>query len=573
MKRPDHIPAAPRQRQHASEIQKWSLFFNLVLALTALYLYRLRSLPTASLGSQVNRPNYHPCDAPLPPLLRGNPPTGDHPVLKHAFQRLDAALHRQFELGSIDSLSVAVVSSGGPVFEWFRGPLRANETHDEKRGAVDRNSVYRLASLSKLATTVETLILRDRGVLSLDDSIAEVFPALHADAAGVPITYRQLLSHMSGLGRDLPPGDAAGKWPESLGGGGPPPMNGLPFPTLDAILKAVIDTPRVVGPYSYPVYSNTGYQLLGMANVAANQKHEGNSAPSTHAELVHRDIFGPLGMNGTSFLVTEANRDQVAISSFVPFEVDQDFKDASNPSGGQLSSLADLVKLTRVLIDPTVPESPLSPHTVREWMRPLHTWFDGFSAVGMLWEIESIQDVSGRKLDVYQKTGELGGHHSNLAINPATSYGVIVLTTGPISRVDPLTKLVLEHVQPAFDIILQALVNSQLIGRWVSDDSRASMSIEMQHGSLYATEYVVDGSDVLAVMQGTDNPSKVAIWFTGDDEFRLAVAADYDGCSFSWVALDAYGYIDGVSVNTIRILDDAERVLFLPSMGIQLRRL
>jgi hypothetical protein len=59
-----------------------------------------------------------------------------------------------------------------------------------------------------------------------------------------------------------------------------------------------------------------------------------------------------------------------------------------NPAGGQMSSLSDLSKLMQVLINPQRPGSILSPFTLREWMRPIHTWFDDYSDVGTLGDLQ-----------------------------------------------------------------------------------------------------------------------------------------------------------------------------------------
>ena len=129
------------------------------------------------------------------------------------------------------------------------------------------------------------------------------------------------MSHMSGIGRDLPPGNAHGHWPNSIFGWGPPGHNGLEFPSHQEVFDGIAQSRPVVAPYTYPVYSNTGYSLLGIANVAANVAASGPSAPSTHAELVQKDIFGPLGFNGTSFLVSEENIRNVVVPSLNPWEI------------------------------------------------------------------------------------------------------------------------------------------------------------------------------------------------------------------------------------------------------------
>jgi CubicO group peptidase (beta-lactamase class C family) len=93
------------------------------------------------------------------------------------------------------------------------------------------------------------------------------------------------------------------------------------MPTEDEILDALKSFPLSNAPYSPPLYSNTGYALLGMAAVAASSAHEGESAPKTHAGLIGRDIFEPLGLNGSSFRVTDENKARVAVASIHSDEV------------------------------------------------------------------------------------------------------------------------------------------------------------------------------------------------------------------------------------------------------------
>lgn len=69
-----------------------------------------------------------------------------------------------------------------------------------------------------------------------------------------------------------------------------------------------------------------------------------------------------------------------------------------------MSSLSDLVKVMQVLLNPRRPESIVSPFTVREWLRPMHSWFDDYSEVGALWEIYSSRDSYGKKQKLYQKS-------------------------------------------------------------------------------------------------------------------------------------------------------------------------
>ena len=140
---------------------------------------------------------------------------------------------------------------------------------------------------------------------------------LHPEPSSAPITLFQLATHMSGLGRDWPPGSAA-NWPYEVSGGGPPPRNGLPFPTYEDVMGDLPKHHLVSSPWTYPSYSNTGIGILGLALAAASTAADGDDVVITHAELLQRDIFGPMGLNGSHFLATTENRDSVVVSSVLP---------------------------------------------------------------------------------------------------------------------------------------------------------------------------------------------------------------------------------------------------------------
>ena len=132
-----------------------------------------------------------------------------------------------------------------------------------------------------------------------------------------PITLYQLATHTSGLGRDWPPGTVS-DWPESLFGGGPPPTNGHSFPSHDALLEAIATHHLTSPPASYPAYSNTGTGLLGMVLERANNAADSMTPVNSYADLLQRDIFGPMGLNGSHFLTTEENKHLVVVPSRGP---------------------------------------------------------------------------------------------------------------------------------------------------------------------------------------------------------------------------------------------------------------
>lgn len=144
--------AAPQRR-------RTSVYLYLVLLILTVIVIQCASLkPWTRSGSLPNR-----CSPPLPDLLSNYSVDASHPLVVSASIALDAFFSARASEEDIDSISISIVTPFGPVFEQSYGVLKANET---KQGVVDRHAIYRIASISKMFTVLETLILRERGLLN-----------------------------------------------------------------------------------------------------------------------------------------------------------------------------------------------------------------------------------------------------------------------------------------------------------------------------------------------------------------------------------------------------------------------
>ncbi|KAJ7200974.1 beta-lactamase/transpeptidase-like protein [Mycena rebaudengoi] len=515
--------------------------------------------------------------------------------IKRALENIDLLVQHSFAAGGIDGLVVAIVTGQEAIYDTAMGPLKTNETSPERRSTVDKHSIFRIASGSKLFATLETLILREKGALQWDDPITKFFPDFSYDSGewahrGLshlpqePLTLRQLASHMSGLTREYPRGNMK-NWPHSLEGTGPPPTNGCPFPTVNQLMAGLKKYPLAVPTYSYPVYSNVGIAVLGQVAVVANalfEKSRNISArpPGTWATLAQRDIFDRLDLNGSSFLVTPENQAHIAVASKNSYEVDWDFLDAMSCSGGQMSSLSDYIKVMQNILDPTRPESLLPPHVIREWLRPLHGWMDERTEVGMLWEIEKIYDSHGRSIRVFQKLGVLGASRSVFAINQDMSYGVALLMTGSASTAGDIVLEIFRQLQPALDRILAERAMELYAGRWIfrsNDDSE--IIVRVREGSLWIKKLQLNGTDVLRLTQDIPakdkgvSPFPITMWPTGRlHEFRMAFSTSSQTCMRSWATIDD-GFARGYPTDLIYFKEDKNGMtLHVPSVDVVLVR-
>ncbi|TCD61213.1 hypothetical protein EIP91_008782 [Steccherinum ochraceum] len=528
------------------------------------------------------------CHPFLPPLFVETPPAASHPTAVLAASRtLEDLFATRFAKGDIDSLSVAVITSEGALYERNFGLLRGNESKTSPSTTSDAS--YRIASISKMFMTYEGFILQQKSRLSWHDKVDKYFPQFKYRLDGFnpseeaptqnesPVTLFQLATHMSGLGRDWPPG-VASDWPHAATGGGPPPINGLPFPSHDSVFKAIEQYHMVSPPFYYPSYSNTGTGLLGLILVAANGATGSTEEPETYAELMKRDVFEPLGLSGSHFLTTEENRHSVVVPSSDSEIVDQDFLDAMNSAGGQFASLSDFIKLTQVILNPRRSESLLTPYSVNNWMQPVHTFEeDNWTEMGFMWEIVKIPDSNGRPRKIYWKLGEVGDYHSTLAIHPGTGYGISILMASRHPDASSLVYEAFKTFQPAIDSALAEMSRALYAGKWMSEDGQSLARIVVEKGTLWLEQLQPQGVDALKLFGSS---GRLALRYSGRrDEFRIDTGmADFNGakhigCYSYWVGQDLWGVRDGAAINVLYFTgDEAMRQLHVPSLSMTMSR-
>jgi CubicO group peptidase (beta-lactamase class C family) len=98
------------------------------------------------------------------------------------------------------SISYAVFDRSGVLFHHGVGEFQFDGRTPAAR------TIYRIASMSKSFCIAAVLVLRDRGLLSLDDRVSDLVPQFRdpVDEAGAvqPVTVRMLMSNSSGLPED-----------------------------------------------------------------------------------------------------------------------------------------------------------------------------------------------------------------------------------------------------------------------------------------------------------------------------------------------------------------------------------
>ncbi len=221
-------------------------------------------------------------------------------------RQLQRVLQKSVDNGELAGAAAAV---------WRDGAIRpvcAGWRDIESHLPVERDTIFRIASMTKPITSVAALMLVDEGRIALSDPISEYAPEFskmrvlrspdgpleETDESVRPITFEDLLTHRSGLTYgDFHRGPIARAYREALGGD----IDSDVAP--DDWIRRLAKLPLIGQPGS-AMYYGTSTDLLGFLIA----RIEGTSL----GVLLERRIFGPLGMKDTGFFVPQQKRNRRA---------------------------------------------------------------------------------------------------------------------------------------------------------------------------------------------------------------------------------------------------------------------
>jgi CubicO group peptidase (beta-lactamase class C family) len=222
----------------------------------------------------------------------------------------------------------------------------------EAKVAMQPNSLFQIASMTKPVTAMGILMLEEEGKLSIEDPVEKHLPEFRGqqlitkkEGATItlgkparPITIRDMLTHTSGLRGGTPPGfgDLYAKRNR----------------TLAEATIAISQWPLEYEPGSKWAYCNTGIDTLGrIIEVCSGTSYE---------DFLAGRLFQPLGMRDTFFYPSDEHKSRIATL----YKKDKDGLARSEnfigdavggrfplPAGGLYSTAPDLMKLYQMLLD------------------------------------------------------------------------------------------------------------------------------------------------------------------------------------------------------------------------------
>ena len=242
---------------------------------------------------------------------------------------LDEKLNEIFKKEKIAGACVALTNKEKIIYKNGFGVENAQrceiKTHPD--------SLYRIASLTKMVTGLTIMKLCEDGILNLDTTIDKYLPRLKLNKdAQKTITLRHLLSHKSGLPSEYTPEGAREEsaLEESLKGE-------LANCTLESEPQQLKH-----------LYSNLGIRL---ASLIAQQK-----TGEYYSALAKKYVLNPLGMTKTTFDLRDAATYPLSLPHTAEdngFEVEHHIKEnaARLAAGGLYSNTDDLSRLARCILN------------------------------------------------------------------------------------------------------------------------------------------------------------------------------------------------------------------------------
>ncbi|KAL9633606.1 MAG: hypothetical protein Q9204_003327 [Flavoplaca sp. TL-2023a] len=396
------------------------------------------------------------------------------------------------------------------------------------KNKVDGDSIYRVASLTKLMTAyVGELNLGKR---DWDRPITDFVPSLAEYAKENPgeddpvntiqweqVTLDALCSHLAGTPRDVAPLDPSDFFytnPDSVGTYGLPPLNlSDPIATPPCANSTEINCPPneyakgaqarppTFLPWTSPQYTDFGFMLLGIAI--------GNITNKNILDIYTDSIFTPLNM--TNSFVRPPPDNSTWNKHVVPGDISngllraEQIPEIAIPSGGAFSTTNDLAKWGTAILNSTL----LPEVRTRQWMKPV-TFDAGLQyGIGRPWEIlRYLHEPSGIVTDIYTKSGDSGAYGGYIALIPNFGVGFTVLGTSSLpyrTFVTPiLADLITETIIPALLCQAEAEANANFAGTYTAagQDLNTTLTISLNETEaakpgLVLTSFISNGTDVL----------------------------------------------------------------------------
>ncbi|KPI36854.1 uncharacterized protein AB675_11887 [Cyphellophora attinorum] len=421
----------------------------------------------------------------------------------------------------------------------YSSPFTTKSTNGTKK--VDANTIYRVASITKLFTVYAALLslTEEQWYTPLNECVPELAAYLESQPEGAlmatpwdEVTPWSLANQISGIARTPVVGDLLASpnltEPVStllniglpLNPGFLAALNDSDFTGATALTSALYaklaaPQPPTYLPWTTPMYTNNGFAMLGVAItnlLGGNLSYNG---------LIQSTISDPLGLDFTGSVppTTEADIARSAIANPTYFFTPDG---PISFSGGILSTISDLSLLGISILNSTL----LSPAQTRQWLHPTSHTASVRHSVGAPWEIfRWTSPLTGKVVDLYTKSGNSGDATSHFILIPDYGFGFSYLSLAPAevtqrpTVINVILDLIVDSLLPALEAQAAAEAQANFVGTYTtSADSPVNATIKVGWNestaagaapALSLLEYTYNNTDLLSLFLPKDTKPRL----------------------------------------------------------------
>lgn len=342
---------------------------------------------------------------------------------------VDKQIRSAFTSANLAGLVVGVVQGNELVFAQGYGTADITT-----QSPVTPQTVFRIASISKIFTAVALMRHWEAGRFDLDDPVnahLQAFQIQPYSATAPPITIRHLLTHTSGLGEAAPL--LSYLHPRALGGVGRPQQPLLPLGRFYG---------RWLRPSAVPgskwSYANHGFATLGQLTADLSGRPPAYDTFATH---MRESLFQPLGMGMTDFLRQPRHLPQLAVGHRLKKGQHSvawpDVEIITQADGSLYTTAEDFGRWTAALLQRTA----LKPATLELMWQPHFQLDPRLPAMGLGFFVD---DWGGQR--IVSHDGAWLGFNSSLWLAPDAGWGVFAFTNTGSTAVISLARELLRSI-------------------------------------------------------------------------------------------------------------------------------
>ncbi len=334
---------------------------------------------------------------------------------------IQALLDDACRVSGVPGISISIIYKGETYYFSSGYAGRENDL------AASESTLYELASVSKAFTAAGILLLEERGLLAMTDSIQKYLPWYQLTHRGQPVdmqslTLNHFLHHTSGL--------TNGTHMSSIPQGGTPDM-------LKKTVEKSMDIGLSFKPGERYEYGTVNYDVLGLVIEAVSGQ--------SYEEYMTGQVFRPLGLNSTYVFSADAEATgQLAkgyrTSFFITSPYDAPEFAGNKPAGYIISCASDMARWMNIHMGAIsdIPEE------LKAVIGKSHQGDTSVEAVGGMYYAAGW--MVNADATIIEHSGQNPNFASNVAILPEEQFALCLLSNGTNmnTRLAPSVKNILD---------------------------------------------------------------------------------------------------------------------------------